>query len=211
MTETSLPAQAFLIAYDVERQKLAGGTTHGILVRAAALVELSLGGQLDDQDGKAHPTGRGTSDPELAAVLAQIAESKPRVWKYWVAKDHKATYQAVRGRLVLDRVISVEEVKLLGLIPKQHVTVRDTRDVNQLIFQARQAVLGGAAVERVAPREAALVSLVAAVELNTVFSGRERREHRAKIKQLAERTGPAVKALRKAVEEQQAVAAASAV
>jgi hypothetical protein len=211
MTETSLPAQAFLIAYDVERQKLTGGATHGILVRAAALVELSLGGQLDDENGKARPTGRGTSDPELAAVLAQIAESKPRAWKYWVAKDHKATYQAVRGRLVLDRVITVEEVKLLGLIPKQHVTVRDTRDVNQLIAQARQAVLGGAANERIDPRAAALVSLVAAVELNTVFSGRERREHRTTIKQLAERTGPAVKALRKAVEEQQAVAAASAV
>lgn len=208
MTETSLPTQAFLIAYDVERQKLAGGTTHGILVRAAALVELSLGGQLEDENGKARPTGRGTSDPELAAVLAQIAESKPRVWKYWVAKDHKATYQAVRGRLVLDRVITVEEVKLLGLIPKQHVTVRDTRDVNQLIAQARQAVLGGAPVERVDPRAAALVSLVAAVELNTVFSGRERREHRERIRELAERAGPASKALRKVVEDQQAAATA---
>jgi hypothetical protein len=43
-----------------------------------------------------------------------------------------------------------------------------------------------------------------------VFSGRERREHRAKIKQLAERTGPAVMALRKAVEDQHAAAASTA-
>jgi hypothetical protein len=206
-----LAASAFLIAYDVEKKKLTGGSTHGILVRAAALVELSLGGQLADQNGKAEPTGRGTEDPELSAVLEQIAASKPRAWKYWVNKDHKLTYRAVRDRLQRERVIRVEEVKLLGLIPKQNVTVPDTRTVRELIASARRAVLGGTVVDRVELREAALVSLVAAVELNTVFSGRERREHRDKIKQLAERTGPAVKALRKAVEDQQAAASAAAV
>jgi hypothetical protein len=205
-----LPASAFLIAYDVERQKLTGGGTHAILVRAAALVELSLDGQLVDHDGKAEPTGRHTDDPVLDAVLRQITESKPRNWKHWVNKSHKDTYQAVRERLAIQRVIRVQEVKLLGLIPRHNVTVADTRVVRELIAGARRPVLGSTAVGQVDLPEAALVSLVAAVELNTVFSGRERREHRAKIKQLAERTGPAVKALRKAVEDQHAIASGAA-
>jgi len=41
-----------------------------------------------------------------------------------------------------------------------------------------------------------------------VFSGRERREHREQIRELAERAGPASKALRKVVEDQQAAATA---
>jgi hypothetical protein len=41
-----------------------------------------------------------------------------------------------------------------------------------------------------------------------VFSGRERREHREKIRDLAEQAGPAAKALRKVVENQQAAAGA---
>ena len=209
-TPTGLPASAFLIAYDVDKQKLAGGSLHGILVRAAALVELSLGGQLADHNGKAEPTGRHTEDPELTKVLEQITKSKPRAWKYWVNKDHKVTYQAVRERLAAERVIRVEDVRLLGMIPKKNVTVTDTRVVRDLISSARRVVLGGTAMDRVDPREAALVSLVAAVELNTVFTGRERREHREKIKELAERTGPAVKALRKAVEDQHAAVTASA-
>jgi Golgi phosphoprotein 3 (GPP34) len=205
-----LPASAFLIAYDVEKQKLVGRGTHGILVRAAALVELSLGGQLVDHEGKAQPTGRRTDDPVLDAVLGQITASRPRTWKHWVNKGHKDTYQAVRERLAVQRVIRVQEAKLLGLIPKQNVTVADTRLIRELIAGARRAVLGSTAVGQVDLPEAALVSLVAAAELNTVFSGRERREHRVRIKQLAERTGPAVKALRKAVEDQHAIASGAA-
>lgn len=207
---TGLAANAFLIAYNVEKKKLAGGSTHGILVRAAALAELSLGGQLADQNGKAEPTGRRTEDPLLEVVLDQIAASKPRAWKYWVNKDHKGTYRAVREQLVVERVITVEDVRLFGLVVKKNVTVRDTRVVRELVASARRAVLGSTVVDRLDPRDAALVALVAAVELNTVFSGRERREHRDKIRQLADRTGPAVKALRKAVEDQQAAATAAA-
>jgi hypothetical protein len=199
-----LPERAYLIAYDLERVKFRGGGTHAHLVRAAALVELFLAGQLEDEGGKAMATGRRTGDPVLDAVLAQIWASKPRSWKHWVNKDHKATYEAVRERLSADRMIKVEDTRLLGVLPRINVTLNDPRVVRELIAGSRDAVLGGTPVAQLDARVAALAGLVAAVELNTVFSGRERRDRRERIAQLATRAGPATKALRSVFVDQNA-------
>jgi hypothetical protein len=198
-----LPDRAFLIAYDVQKQKLAGGDSHGQLIRAAALVELTLSGRLVDDNGKPRTSGTRTDDPVLDAILDQISRSKARSWKYWVEKDAKVTYQAVRERLATTRVIAVTEGTYLGILPRKVVHVRDTRIVRTLVADLRRVVLDGAPADQ-DPLAAALVPLVSAAELNTVFSGRERRAHREKIRQLAERAGPASKALRKVVESQQA-------
>ena len=205
---TRLADRAFLIAYDVQKQKLAGGDSHGQLIRAAVLVELTLAGRLVDENGKPRGTGQRTDDPILDAVLDQIANSKPRSWKYWVDKDTKITYRAVRDRLATNRVIRVTQGTVLGIFPKQVVHVRDTRIVRELIADLRRVVLGGAPSKDLDPLALALVPLVSAVELNTVFSGRERREHRERIRGLAERAGPAAKALRKVVESHQAASSA---
>jgi len=205
-----LPDRAFLIAYDVEKHKLTGGDSHGQLIRAAALVELTLAGRLVDENGKPRDTGQRTDDPILDAILNQIASSKARSWKYWVEKDAKVTYQAVRERLATSRVISVTDGKVMGIFPKKVVHVRDTRVVRQLVTDMRRVVLSGVPSDQLDPLAVALVPLVSAVELNTVFSGRERREHRERIRRLAERAGPASKALRKVVENQQAVSAGGA-
>jgi hypothetical protein len=203
-----LPDRAFLVAYDVEKKKLSGGESHGQLIRAAALVELTLAGRLVDDNGKPRDTGGRTGDPVLDAVLDQIAQSKPRTWRHWVEKDAKVTYQAVRDRLAANRVIAVTEGAMLGIFPKKVVHVRDTRIVREQVAGLRQVVLGGTPTERLDQRDVALVPLVAAVELNTVFSGRERRDHRDRIRVLAESAGPAAKALRKVVESQQAASGA---
>jgi hypothetical protein len=200
-----LPDRAFLVAYDVQKQKLTGGGSHRQLIRAAALVELTLAGRLVDQDGKPQDTGRRTDDPVLDAILDQIAHSKARSWKYWVEKDAKVTYQAVRERLVTTRVITVTESTALGFFSKEVVRVRDTRIVRMLVADLRRVVLDGTPVEQLDPLAVALVPLVSAVELNTVFSGQERHEHRERIRALAERAGPASKVLRTVVEGQQIV------
>ena len=200
----TLPERAYLIAYDPEKGKLSGGGTHAHLVRAAALVELLLGHQLVDEGGKARAAGGGTDDPVLSAMLEQIRGSKPRPWKHWVNKDRTATYEAVRERLGDLRVIKVERTRLLGVLAKDIVTVHDPRVVRELIAASRGAVLGGTPIAQLDARVAALVGLVAAVELNTVFSGRERREHRDRIAHLAGQAGPAAKALRRVFEDQQA-------
>ena len=201
-TSAGLPTRAYLIAYDVERQKLTGNSPNE-LVQAAALVQLSLAGLLTDENGKAQASGGRTGDPVLDSLLDRISDSRLRSWKHWVTSDPKLTHRAIRDRLAAERLITVEDKPMLGLIPRQLVTVLDTRIVGQLITETRSAVISGTPVDRVGPEPAALAAMVAAVELNTVFSSRERREHRDKIKELAERSGPVVKALRKAVEEQQ--------
>jgi hypothetical protein len=214
-----LPERAYLIAYDVEKKKMAPGSNHAELVRAATLVELFLDGRLVDDDGKVSVCGQRpdnrtddrpdnrTDDGLLDAVLDQISASKPRSWKHWAKKNHQATYEAVRERLAADRMIKVEDARLLGIIPKKNVTVRDTRVVRELVADSRRAVLGGVPVAQLDDREAALAALVAAVELNTVFSGQERRAHRDKIAQLAVRAGPAAAALRRLVQDKQAAVA----
>jgi Golgi phosphoprotein 3 GPP34 len=204
---TRLPDRAFLIAYDVEKKKLTGDS-QGQLIRAAALVELTMAGRLVDDKGRPRVTGGRTDDPVLDAVLDQIEVSKPRTWRHWVEKDAKVTYKAVRERLASARVISVTDGTVLGIFQKKIVTVRDTRIVRELVGDLRRVVLGGSAPDELDARDVMLVPLVAAVELNTVFTGRERREHRDRIRELADRAGPAAKALRKVVESQQAMVAA---
>jgi hypothetical protein len=203
-----LTDRAFLIAYDVGKQKLTGGDSHGQLIRAAALVELTIAGRLVDEHGKPRSTGQRTDDPILDAVLDQITNSKARSWRHWVEKDVKITYQAVRERLATNRVIAVTDSTVLGIFPKKVVQVRDTRIVRELIADLRRVVLSGTPSDQLDPLAVALVPLVSAVELNTVFSGRERREHREQIRRLAERAGPAAKALRKVVESQSAAVGA---
>jgi hypothetical protein len=140
---TRLADRAFLIAYDVQKHKLTGGDSHGQLIRAAALVELTLAGGLVDDNGKPRPTGTRVGDPVLDAILDQISRSKARSWKHWVQADAKVTYQAVRDRLATDRVISVTEGRTLGIFPTKVVHVRDTRIVRTLITDLRHVVLSG--------------------------------------------------------------------
>lgn len=206
---TALTDQAYLIAYDVAKGKLSG-TNRGQLVQAAALVELTWAGHLADAEGKPRATGTHSGDPVLDAVLDRIAGSKPRPWKHWVEKSHKETYTAVRDRLAQRRVLQVTGRKVLGLFPVTDVVVRDTRTVRELVAGARRAVLAGVPAERVDRRDVALATLSSAVELNTVFSGKERRAQRDRIKDLTGRTGPAATALRKVVKDQQAAASAAA-
>jgi hypothetical protein len=197
--------QAFLIAYDVPKSKLASSSHRVHLVRAAILAELLLHGQLQDQNGtKAHATGARTGDPILDAVLDQIAASaKPRSWQHWVTDKAGRSYSATRDRLADRRVISAAEGRVLGLFPKWQVSVPDTRVVQRLITETRHSALDGIQIDRIDPGCAALAGLAAAIELNTVFSGRERRQHRERIKELAGTIEPVADALRATFVESQ--------
>lgn len=203
----TLPERLFLLAYDTERERLARWTDVGLLVRAAALAELELLGALVDENGRATlPRARRpvVADPLLREVLAEVeAAPRPRRWQHWVDRRTGKARAAVELRLVADRVITAEPYRVLGIIARTRITVRDPLIVGRLHAQVADALRS----RTVDPRDAAMVALAAAGELRTVFGWRQRRAHRARIAELAAASSAAsVKGLKKAVAAQQAAA-----
>ncbi|TQS40855.1 GOLPH3/VPS74 family protein [Cryptosporangium phraense] len=205
--ELSLPARLFLLAYDPKKRRLTNRTHLGVLLRSAALTELVFDGQLTDADGRV-VAGGATSDPVLSPVLADVAAgTRPRKWQSWVDRRTSATIAAVREQLAASHVIRAERRKVLGLFPVWSIELRDTRLRSKLAENARRTLRGGEPVERVDRRDAAVVALAAAGLLGNVVSRGDRRQYKRRIDALSEQVGPTVRALRKAVQSQQAAAA----
>src|SRR5215475_13016042 len=81
----SLPDQLFVLACDPERERLVRRMEAGYILRAAALVELQLRGNLRDGVGGPVVMGSTTpSEPVLRQVMEEIATSRPRRWGHWV-------------------------------------------------------------------------------------------------------------------------------
>lgn len=196
----SLPARLYLLAYDKRRQRLTARIQLGYVLRAAALADLELRGDLADEDGKVRVVAdRRVEDPVLDAVLQEIAGSRPRTWGHWVRAGQRATKRAVRDQLDAGRWIRVEPRRVLGLFPAATVTLRDPRALSRLTLTAARTLHGGRPAERLDRRDAALVALAAAGEL-PLLSRRQRREQRRRITRLTERSGSAAPALHKVVQ-----------
>jgi hypothetical protein len=203
----TLPERVYLLAYNRDKQRLTARDRLGELTRAAALVELGWRGLIADDNGKVAATGTTTGDPVLAAVLADIAgSSKPRSWKRWIARGGRHTGAAVRTSLESGGWVRVEHHRILGLIPSTRVTVRDPRVLTRL-QSAVTRTLGGDPVTRLDPMDTAAAALAAAAKLGTVMPRARRRDHRQRITELTEHTGPAAGALRQAIRDKEAAAA----
>ena len=211
MTELSLPAKAYLLACDVAKGKLRDRRRAGLLISGAALTDLVLRGRVADADGRVAPTGTGpTGDLVLDELLAEIAGETLRKWKWWVRKDARGTLEAVETQLDTAGVIELKTGRTLGLFPSRRPVVRDPAVVERLRALVDQALRGASPVSDVDAGDAALTSLVAAVELRDVVPGRDRRRYKERIEELSERGGDAVPALRKLFKELRAVRASAA-
>jgi Golgi phosphoprotein 3 (GPP34) len=200
----SLPAQLFLLAVDPRRQRLTGRGELGHVLRAAALVDLQLGGQLLDVDGRPKAMDpEPVPDPVLAAVLSQVAADPGRRWRYWIRKDARRITRQVADGLVAARRIEVHQYRILGVMPAQRIVVLDPL-VRDRIVGAIDAALSDA--WPVGDRTAALVSLAAAAQLRIVLPRSRRRAHRHRIAQLTARTGPVPPALRRVLGDRRAAA-----
>ena len=199
----TLPARVYLAAYDVQRQKLTRTSRLNHLVRTAALEELTLAGFLRDEDGKVVAPGRErTGDPVLDGVLELVRESQGRHnWKHWVRRHGTRTRKALRDQLEAQRVIRVQPRRILGVVPSDRVTVRDTRAVKALQRTAAQAIGGGTPTPYLDPRDVALAAIAALGEVDTVCRGSVRRDNRRRIKELVALSGPAVPALKKVLSD----------
>jgi len=200
----SLPARMYLLAYDLRKRRMTcGGTRLGYVLRAAALTELYLDGRLGEERRRPVP---GTPGDDPYGVLAQIAASRPRSWRHWVCKDARALVSTVRDELVRDGWIRVREQRVLGLFPRQEVTVKDPRVV-KVLWGGASSALRGRPVAHVNSYDAAAVALAAAGELSSVLPASDRRRHRRRIEELTARSGPAAPAVRTLIRQLNAAAA----
>ncbi|GAA4241828.1 GPP34 family phosphoprotein [Actinomadura meridiana] len=199
----SLPARMYLLAYDTTKRRMTRrGARLGYVLRGAALTELYLDGRLVEER---HGPVPGTPGDDPYGVLAQIAASRPRTWRYWVRKDGRAIVGTVQDELVRDGWIRVRTRKVLGLFPRDEIEVKDPRVV-KVLWGGVSSALRGRPVAHVHSYDAAAVALAAAGELRTVLPNTDRRRHRRRIEELTARTGPAAPAVRRVIRQQRAAA-----
>ncbi|WP_329571549.1 GOLPH3/VPS74 family protein [Kitasatospora sp. NBC_01266] len=201
----TLPGRLYLLAFRPGTRQFSYHRHLGLLMRAAALTELLQRGLLVDDRGRPQP-GRPAPpelDPVLATVLAQVAGQRrrrllgPRSWRGWIAADAGATERAVRDRLRDDGLVIVSDHRAPGLFPNRSRVRCDPHAHRQLVALV-EAVLTDP-LDTVEPRQAALVSLAAAGELDAVLDARTRRVHRDRIRELKRLTGPTATALRREI------------
>lgn len=207
----TMPERIYLVTCDPPLGPLDGWTRRGYLVRAAALAELQLAGLVADRGGRVVPVGAPgrarNVHPVLAGVLAQVVGSRPRRWKHWVRRDARGTSRAVRDGLEAAGAIRVERRRVLGVIPRDRVTVRDHPGVKELTAGLTRAVTGSAPVDRLPADQVALAAIAVAGRLDAVCTGRQRRQHRQRIGRLIDHAGPAAVALRAVLSEDAAAVA----
>ncbi|GAB2934493.1 GPP34 family phosphoprotein [Nonomuraea fastidiosa] len=196
-----LTRSAFLLAFDLRKDRLVQRMELGHLLRAAALAELLLQGCLTDEDGKAkavHPPEGAGSGSLPAIVWEQISASPPRSWRRWIRKDHAKAVEVVRDELAAERLIRVERRRVL-LFPVERIVPRKPYLSRRLAERAGRAVQGGRPVGRVEPDIRVLAALAVAARLKAV-AGRRDRAARDRLDQLGQPVEPIVTALRKAID-----------
>lgn len=197
----SLTARVYLLAYNTEKGKLTGKGHLGYVLRAAALTELYQAGAVTDAAGKVKPARAHLTDPLLLNLLEEItAESKPRSWARLVGRRARPMFRAVQQRLVEERLIGTEPYRILGIFPATKVKVHHHRVVTQLRSLVSRTLGGGSAE----PKDAALAALAAVGEIRVAISRAQARERKQRIKTLVEQAGPALPALKKAIENYRA-------
>ncbi|MEV1168177.1 GPP34 family phosphoprotein [Nonomuraea sp. NPDC049784] len=207
--DESLPRSAFLLAFDLRKEKLSNRGELGYLLRAAALAELVMGGNVADESGRVRPVAAPADPgPLQAAVWEQITNSPARSWRHWIRKDRSRAFRLVRDELEAARLIRVERRRLV-LFPVERITPRRPYLSRRLAERVGRAIRGGQPVDRLGQDVRVLAALATAARLKGVVPGREWREHRGRAAMLAEPVEPVATALRKNVEAAARAAAAA--
>jgi hypothetical protein len=192
---TSLPARAFLLSWDRERDKL---NRHWLphLLRAAALSDLWASGDIVDQDGHAAvAAGRPPSDPVLRDVWTEVGEAPAR-WRALVGRKRRETEDAVTEQLDAAGAIRIERAATRFRRPLLEVR-------NPLLFTRASDRFGAVlrSSERMTAADAALIGVLSVAGMRTAISKEQRREYADRIAKAVALGGPAVPALRHAISQ----------
>lgn len=197
----------FLLAYDPERRRLTGRSKLGKVLRAAALVDLQLTGNLTDDNGRARVTkAAAPTDPALVMMLEQLRGVGPRKWRHWIDRRPGALVRQVRDDLDRAHLIKVEPHRILGIIPANRITLRHPLVRRQILQSAHDTLRASRLVSRVDLRDASIVVLASTADLRTVVTKDQRARHKDRLAQLAVRLGPVVPALKKSLQQAQSSA-----
>ena len=202
----NLPEEFVLLAYRDDGTPLTDGTHLDNGLGGALLLELALAEKVDVVDKTVvvldtAPTG----DPLIDAALRRVVEDqKPRKPGHWITKFAKGARAEVLNQLVTDEVVRREEEKVLWVFSRtRYPAANGVQPVPETEARQRMvaAVTGNGAVE---PRTAALCALVAATGLDKkVFADLDRRQVKARLKEISEGAWAAA-AVKKSIEEIQA-------
>lgn len=197
----SLAARIFLLAYDPAKGRLAGRSTLGKTLRAAALIDLQLRGNLADDNGRAQPTkAAAPKDEILAGILTEIRTAGSRKWRTWIDRGQRAIVRDIRDELARAQLIKVEPRRILGLIPADRITLRQPLVRRQLLQRTTDVLRPARLVTRIDLRDAALAVLASTGDLRPVIPRELRNRHKDRLAQLAIRVGPVAPALKKSIQ-----------
>jgi hypothetical protein len=203
----ALAAQIFLLAYDPAKGRLTGRSKLGKTLRAAALIDLQLRGNLADDNGRAELTkAKPPADEILAGILTEIGTTGSRKWRTWIDRRQRAIVRDVRDDLARAQLIRVEPHRILGVIPADRITIRQPLVRRQLLQRTTDVLRPSRLVTRVDLRDAALAVLASTADLRIVIPKELRTRHKDRLAQLAVRIGPVVPALKKSFQSSQASA-----
>ncbi len=206
----TLPAKLYLLACNPVGERLSSGRELGILLRGAALADLSMRKFLRDDTGKALASGtKRSGDPVLDEILREISEAPPRSWSAWVRRGGRATVRAIEQQLESTGLISVRQLRVFGLFPARRISVMEPGMVEELRERLRNTLEGAQKAEDVDKFDAALVSLAAAGSLRGALSRKEERGYAGRINELTARCGAVAPSVARVIRQVKAARAAT--
>ncbi|GAB3377054.1 GPP34 family phosphoprotein [Amycolatopsis echigonensis] len=189
----SLPARAYFLACDPDGGPVSRRPRAALLVRAAAVTDLVLRGNLRDERGHAEPTGAApTGDLLLDDLLADLRAHRPASWRALLRRGKNDTLQSLETQLSAAGLLEEGSSSILHrkvLEPSDPARVRDAH--------ARLDHALTAPLSEVDASDAALAALAGASGAG--MSRSDARRHSGRLKELEQLAGPVVPALRKAV------------
>lgn len=176
-----LPQQLLLLSHDPAKQRLDVTSTlvRGVLLRAAAVAELTLRGLLRPAGAAVERAGDGDpGGPFLAAVLAAVPVDRPRPWVDVITDDHERAEDAVIAGLEAGGTLRATWSRTWSLFTVRRAVLADPAGATALRERVRAGVLGGHDPAAVPVADAVLALLAADGGVAVTVGVREQHRHR---------------------------------
>ena len=189
----SFAEEIYLLALDEDRGKImpdARNPVLGTAVVAAILVELAFLNKITtDKDHIYILDTKSTKSPVLNDVLKSFKTSEKKIAKIKRVLKALMSHAKTLEKMVLSELIKkgiLKEVddKILWIFPNRHYPLIDNKEIVNVETRIRRLILSN---DEVAPKDAALISLLQASKLfKKILSEEECIHYRERIEQLTE-------------------------